>query len=147
MERFCLRTPIFTFSLGTNVVKLTNFCFKIVFHSLSWCWLFLNFYLWVHRVISRSKDGMLLVAWSTTKVPRMLCIWALTESNSLDEFMLKLEISLPCTLQWRVPFEILEIIKKMQPSEEQAYCFILIGKACHCMDVKVGFVLCWLLNT
>ncbi|XP_052232810.1 integrator complex subunit 8-like isoform X2 [Dreissena polymorpha] len=39
--------------------------------------------------------------------------------------------------KWRVPFEILEIIKKIQPSVDVVYVYILIGKACHCMDVKI----------
>ncbi|XP_052817702.1 integrator complex subunit 8-like [Mya arenaria] len=39
--------------------------------------------------------------------------------------------------KWRVPFEMLEIIRKTQPSVDLAYTYILIGKACHCMDVKI----------
>ena len=32
----------------------------------------------------------------------------------------------------------MEIVKKMPSSRDQAYVYILIGKGCHCMDVKVG---------
>ncbi|KAL4235107.1 Integrator complex subunit 8 [Mactra antiquata] len=39
--------------------------------------------------------------------------------------------------KWKVPFEILDLIRKMSPSQEQAYVYILIGKACHCMEVKI----------
>jgi len=41
--------------------------------------------------------------------------------------------------QWRVPFEMREVIRKLTPSEDLAYVYILIGKACHCMDVKVSY--------
>ena len=41
-------------------------------------------------------------------------------------------------LQWRVPYEVAEIIRQLQPGEDQAYAYVLIGKACHCMDVKVS---------
>ncbi|KAL3858729.1 hypothetical protein ACJMK2_008987 [Sinanodonta woodiana] len=39
--------------------------------------------------------------------------------------------------KWKVPFEILDILRKLPPSPEQAYAFILVGKACHCMEVKI----------
>lgn len=39
--------------------------------------------------------------------------------------------------KWKVPYEMLDIIRKMQPSLEQAYAYVLIGKGCHCMEVKI----------
>ena len=34
-----------------------------------------------------------------------------------------------------------QIIYNLAPSVEQAYVYLLIGKACHCMDVRVRIFL------
>ncbi|KAK3086111.1 hypothetical protein FSP39_013715 [Pinctada imbricata] len=39
--------------------------------------------------------------------------------------------------KWKVPKEMHQIIYNLNPSVEQAYVYLLIGKACHCMDVRI----------
>lgn len=40
--------------------------------------------------------------------------------------------------QWKVPKEMHQIIYNLPPSVEQAFVYLLIGKACHCIDVRVS---------
>ncbi|KAJ8302723.1 hypothetical protein KUTeg_019119 [Tegillarca granosa] len=40
--------------------------------------------------------------------------------------------------KWRVPKEMHQILFNMQPSCDQAFVYILIGKACHCLDVRLS---------
>lgn len=44
--------------------------------------------------------------------------------------------------QWKVPKEMHQIIYNLPPSVEQAFVYLLIGKACHCIDVRVSLSLC-----
>lgn len=39
--------------------------------------------------------------------------------------------------KWKVPRDMHHIIVNLQPSEDQAYVYLLIGKANHCMDVRI----------
>jgi hypothetical protein len=41
-------------------------------------------------------------------------------------------------LQWKVPREMHQVIYNLAPSHEQAYIYLLIGKACHLLDVRVS---------
>lgn len=44
--------------------------------------------------------------------------------------------------QWKVPKEMHQIIYNLPPSVEQAFVYLLIGKACHCIDVRVSLPVC-----
>lgn len=44
--------------------------------------------------------------------------------------------------QWKVPKEMHQIIYNLPPSVEQAFVYLLIGKACHCIDVRVSLSVC-----
>lgn len=46
------------------------------------------------------------------------------------------------TFQWKVPKEMHQIIYNLPPSVEQAFVYLLIGKACHCIDVRVSLSVC-----
>nr|XP_022337358.1 integrator complex subunit 8-like isoform X5 [Crassostrea virginica] len=39
--------------------------------------------------------------------------------------------------KWKVPKEMHQIIYNLPPSVEQAFVYLLIGKACHCIDVRI----------
>lgn len=62
-------------------------------------------------------------------------------NNLTRELILKLGRSpayvMALNEKWKVPKEMHQIIYNLPPSVEQAFVYLLIGKACHCIDVRI----------
>jgi hypothetical protein len=53
-------------------------------------------------------------------------------------FLFQLHLPHPPGNQWKVPREMHQVIYNLAPSHEQAYIYLLVGKACHLLDVRVS---------
>lgn len=99
-----------------------------------------------------SKDTTCTVCWSlwlelTLRVIGILskypCIynWMGWWEGSLLIYLKHVTLNI-FIFQWKVPKEMHQIIYNLPPSVEQAFVYLLIGKACHCIDVRVSLSVC-----
>ncbi|XP_061162526.1 integrator complex subunit 8-like isoform X1 [Saccostrea echinata] len=93
----------------------------------------------VCSVMSEGEDSS--VSAGTVEQQLMFMYEPESINNLTRELILKLGRSpayvMALNEKWKVPKEMHQIIYNLAPSVEQAYVYLLIGKACHCIDVRI----------